>query len=74
MASLKSIINSSMGKNFISILLGLGLAALFKKSCNKKSCLIFKAKQNKIKNQIFKFDNKCYLFNNNATTCNNKKK
>ena len=39
---IKRIINSERGKIVFSILLGLGLATLFRQSCNSNKCLIFK--------------------------------
>jgi len=45
----------------ISIILGFGLATLFRKVCNERNCLIFKApKINKIENKTYRFDNSCY--------------
>ena len=56
---LKRILHSNVGKIFMSILLGLGLATLFRKVCNNRNCLVFKAPElSKIKNQVFKFEGK----------------
>ena len=64
-------INSSRGKYVFSILLGLGLATLFRKACNSRNCLVFKAPDlNDIKGKIFNHDNKCYEFKEESTTCN----
>ena len=38
----KRLLHSSLGKIIISILIGLGLATLFRKVCNDKNCLTFK--------------------------------
>jgi hypothetical protein len=63
------------GKVIISILLGLGLATLFRRACNERDCLIFRAPAlDKIKGQIFKFENKCYSFSENAQSCDVNKK
>ena len=35
------LLNTKLGVFFISIILGLGLATLFRKVCNDKSCIIF---------------------------------
>ena len=57
----KRLLYSRVGKIIISILLGLGLATLFRKACNKRSCLVFQAAPlNKIKEQVFKYEGKCY--------------
>ena len=72
---LRRILYSSFGQKLISILLGLGLATLFRKVCNDRSCMIFKAPQlNKIKGQVFKYGKKCYKFNEEIENCDNSKK
>ena len=71
----RRLIYSKFGKVVISILLGLGLATLFRKVCKKRSCLVFKgAPLRKIKNQIFKYKNKCYKFTPEITKCSGKYK
>ena len=68
---IKGIINSERGKMVFSILLGLGLATLFRQSCNSNKCLIFKAPTlDRIKNKIFNYNNKCYKFTEKSITCN----
>ena len=39
---LKSLAKSDKGKTIISIIVGLGLAALFRKVCNDRDCIIIK--------------------------------
>ena len=68
--SLKDIINSSRGKYVFSILLGIGLASLFRKACSSRNCLVFKAPSlEKIKDKIFGYNNKCYKFEDKGTSC-----
>ena len=72
---IRQILNSDFGIIFISIMLGLGVASLFRKTCNDRKCLVFRATpMKKIKNQIFKFNDKCYTFEETATTCDKNKK
>ena len=72
---IRRLIYSDIGRIIISILLGLGLATLFRKVCNDRSCMIFKAPQlNKIKGQVFKFKNKCYKFEEEIEKCDSNKK
>ena len=53
--NLKRLIYSDVGRIVISIILGLGLATLFRRVCKERDCLVFHApKVNKIKNQVFK--------------------
>lgn len=68
---IKRIINSERGKIVFSILLGLGLATLFRQSCNSNKCLVFKAPPlDQIKNKIFNYNNKCYKFTERSVSCN----
>jgi hypothetical protein len=39
---LYSIQNTELGKYIISIILGIGLASLFRKSCEGRSCMVFR--------------------------------
>ena len=72
---LKEILYSKAGRILISILLGLGLSTIFRKACKNRSCLVFKAAPlDKIKGQIFKYNNKCYEFEQTAETCKPYKK
>tara|TARA_B100001093_G_scaffold487804_1_gene524423 strand:+ start:4754 stop:4993 length:240 start_codon:yes stop_codon:yes gene_type:complete len=71
----RRLITGTFGRTLISILLGLGLATLFRKVCNDRNCLVFKAPEiKKIENQVFEFDDKCYKFNKKATKCDINKK
>ena len=71
----KRLLHTDIGKNIISVILGLGLASLFRKVCNERNCLVFKGPAIKqIDNQIFKFNNKCYSFTNEAKSCDKTKK
>jgi hypothetical protein len=50
---------SSLGMKLLSILLGLGLASLFKMSCDSRSCLVFKAVELN-EDRILRSGDKCY--------------
>jgi hypothetical protein len=71
----KRLLYSKFGKILISILLGLGLASLFRKACNDRKCLKFIGPDlNEIKEKSYKFDNKCYKFKPVAKSCSTEKK
>ena len=73
--NLKRLIYSDVGRIAFSILLGLGLATLFRRVCKERDCLVFHAPEiNKIKNQVFKFKNKCYKFEEEIEKCDKNKK
>lgn len=63
---------SQLGMKILSILLGLGLASLFKMSCDNRSCLVFKAFDLKDTN-VIKYGDKCYEANERAEPCNKEK-
>ena len=59
----------------ISFILGIGLSSLFKKTCNSKNCMIHVGpKPEKILNQNFKHNNKCYEFLHESKPCASSKK
>ena len=63
-------LNTNIGKYMISIILGLGLASLFRKSCEKRNCLLFQAPSlDEVKNNIYKHDGKCYKFKEQSVKC-----
>lgn len=71
---LKKFINSGKGKIILSILLGFGIATLFRKACKDRNCLVFHAPtMDKVKDKTFEFDNKCYQYRQKNATCNNSK-
>ena len=75
MGKLKKLLYSKTGNIIVSIILGFGLASIFRFSCKNNNCIIFKAPSIKnIRGKVFKFNNKCYKFNENAEKCNNDKK
>jgi hypothetical protein len=71
--SILSVIESEKGQILISILLGLGLASLFRKVCVDGNCMIIEGPPlEEVENKIFKQDNKCYRYKSISTKCNNK--
>lgn len=73
--NIKRLLYGDIGKIFISVLLGLGLATLFRKVCKNRDCIVFHAPDiNKIRGQVFKFENKCYTFKEKITKCMPNKK
>ena len=73
--NLTRLIYSDVGRYIISILLGLGLATLFRKVCNERNCIVFRGPAlNKVKGQVFKFNDKCYQFDEKISNCDDTKK
>ena len=72
--SLKSLINSNKGKMLLSIILGFGIATLFRRACKDRNCLVFHAPSiNKVKGKIFSYNDKCYKYIENNAKCNSNK-
>jgi hypothetical protein len=64
------LLNGKYSKFVISFILGLGIATLFRKACDKKNCMVFKAPpMETMKSKNFKFDGKCYKFEPEAVKC-----
>ena len=75
MDRIRRLIYSDFGRTLISILLGLGLATLFRKVCNDRNCLVFKGPEmSELDEKIYKFDDKCYKYKPAAKTCDKHKK
>ena len=73
--NIKRLLHGKYSKYVISMILGIGLATLFRKACNSRNCLVFKApSMEKINNQVFKYNDKCYTFKSSAQTCDKNKK
>jgi hypothetical protein len=68
-------VHTETGKYLMSMLLGFGLASLFRTVCKDKNCLIFTAPHlDKIQNKIYKNDNKCYKYVSESAKCSSDKK
>ncbi len=73
--NVRRLLNTDMGQVLISILLGLGLATMFRQVCEGKNCLIFNGPViNEIDGKIYKFGEYCHKYNLNAVSCNPTKK
>ena len=69
------LIHSKFGKIVIPILLGLGLATMFRKVCKDRNCIVFKAPGIKeIEEKTYGYNGKCYKYKHKAQTCDSIKK
>ena len=67
---IKNILQNNVVKIIISIVWGLGLATLFQRICKERNCIIMKGPNpNTIKNQMFKYNNKCYIYHPELSKC-----
>ena len=71
----KRLLNTPLGVIFISIILGLGLATLFRKVCTDKSCIVFNGPViSDIEGKIYKHGEKCYKYSVVSDKCDSTKK
>ena len=69
------LLNTEMGRFFISLLLGLGLATLFRNVCTGDKCITFNGPVvGDFDGKIYKSDGKCYKYATAAAKCNPMKK
>ena len=67
---INNFLNSKNGRILISIVWGLGLAALFRKVCKGRNCLIVRGPHPmQVTNKIYKFNNKCYRYSTQNISC-----
>ena len=70
----KRLLNTKVGVMFISIMLGLGLAVLFRNTCDGKNCLHFKGpKFNDVNGKTYQFGDSCYKYNAVSSKCDSNK-
>jgi len=70
---LSNIMNDPVGRIIISVLLGLGLASIFRKVCSGNSCVIVKGpSMNEIKRFYYKIEEDCYKYTPIASQCDRK--
>jgi len=68
-------VKSNSGKYIMSIILGIGLATIFRSVCKGKECYLHKAPPlDEINDKIYKFDGKCYKFESVNKKCDNTKR
>uniref|UniRef100_A0A6C0CS14 Uncharacterized protein n=1 Tax=viral metagenome TaxID=1070528 RepID=A0A6C0CS14_9ZZZZ len=67
---LQKAIHTKFGQIVISIILGLGLASIFRKACDELNCLSFTApKTSEVEKTIYKHGNDCFKFKATTKNC-----
>ena len=69
MLQITKFIQSPTGAKLFSILLGLGIAGLFKMSCDSRSCIVYKGPEFKENNKTVKVNGQCYSVKENIIQC-----
>ncbi len=71
----RRLLNTDLGHIFISIMLGMGLATLFHRSCTGNKCLEFNGPViSEVDGKIYKFNDYCHKYEMNPVSCNATKK
>jgi hypothetical protein len=72
---LEKFVHTPTGKIIMSVLLGFGLASLFRTVCKGNNCVIFHAPPlDDFKDKIYKVNGKCVKYNPVSTKCSSKSK
>ena len=75
MRNLLSKLRTPSGIIVVSIILGLGLASIFRRTCVGDNCRVFKGQSvNKLDGKVFKKNGKCYTMKPQTVTCDANKK
>ena len=53
------IFSTPMGKKVASVILGIGLATMFRRICNNSKCLVIKGPKNDQLNHYYRIDKTC---------------
>ena len=71
----KRLLYTDLGRIFISIILGLGLATLFRKICTDKSCIRFNGPIiSDLEDKIYKHGENCYKYSTRTDKCDTTKR
>ena len=64
------VLKDKFGSILISVILGLGLAAVFRRVCSGDGCVVVKAPSQKdIDEYVYKVDSSCYKYTPNLIPC-----
>jgi len=75
MINFKRLLNTQIGVVFISIILGLGLATMFRKACKGKDCIHFNGPPSSdIDGKVYHFGDDCYKYTLVSAKCDSTKK
>lgn len=71
----RRLLQSDTGRIIVSILLGLGLATLFRKICRDGTCIDFHGVMvGEIEDKVYQHDDRCYQYKPVSSKCNDKLK
>jgi hypothetical protein len=63
-------LHTTNGQYIISFILGIGFASLFRKVCQDRNCIVFKAPDfDEVTKNIYAHGDKCYSFKKSSVAC-----
>lgn len=73
--TLRRLLESKEGNIIVSVLLGFGLATLFRQVCKGRNCFLYHAPPlEEIEDKVYKHGEKCYKYSLEPTACDKSKK
>ena len=67
---IKRMLSDKFGSIMISVILGLGLAAVFRRVCTGDGCIVVKAPSSKeITEHVYRIDSSCYKYTPSVVPC-----
>ena len=70
MGSMNEVLNTKAGSILVSIILGLGLAAMFRQVCKDKQCIVIKGPNvQETQKYYYKVKDDCYKYTPEVTDC-----
>lgn len=70
MVNLKKVMESEFGAITISVILGLGLAAIFRSACKDGKCVVIESPpKDELDKYVYKIDSDCYKYTSIAAKC-----
>jgi hypothetical protein len=71
---LEKFVHEGNGRIIMSVLLGIGLATLFREACKGDNCVIkYAPPLEEIEDKIYKFDKKCFNIEKQSVLCDKTK-
>lgn len=63
-------LHSKVGRIIVSLILGIGIASLFRPHCRNRECIDFQGPNLKeIEKNVYRYNNKCYKFKLTSKSC-----
>ena len=64
------VLHSREGQIMMSVILGFGLATLFRRVCKGRSCIVIKGpKLSEVQGFVYRIDDRCYKYKHQVVPC-----